>query len=428
MDSLSSLSKDLMPYFCLSGGRKSHSTGRETCQSLRNALVLGLTSKNFYAIVNDELFLQVLISEIALNRFKLQAEASEKKSQPLKFLASQYRFLSQWLENKPSIKSEIFEQQGCVFSTKNGLEVLSFNGHDFFCSSLGDSSSKALKISKTFRPKEPKSYVSEDFIVIAFNHSSIFIFSSVEKKLIKEFVVAGEITELHIKGNVLFVQERVDFEKHQFSIFCIDSDDSDPKIMAIPAEIDISIFVGSFCFGETYIIGLKRSLEGRMRTQLFAAPLVNQSEKSPDFWIEGPSFIGNVQFFPDGEHFIAFTWDDKLNFSVTQICVQEGKFELKAIAENISLGIGSSNLQISRMAYQYDRLFVTYRNFDFILNFFSYDLETGAISHFPPVKCSTYGPNSVFLYGKGSMHYVYPWQSQVDRMTTKIAMTTFSYI
>lgn len=346
--------------------------GPSSVKTFNNVLALGSTSKVYHLMTNSAPFFRSLVHSLdPAHPFLEKEEGSLSFKQ--KFWDLRHCF---WLKSETFLMSK----RSIPFANKEGVELVSF--HDGIHWSKLEKNAKShtllhsneMNINPEWLFQRDLAASSEKYLAVYTRvDSRVHIYTAVEKAHLATYVREGEIHQLAINGDFLFVVETFPFDVCYLNVFNLELPQDQE-----PVTITLGRYLGTppVCFGKEYCLFAKRNTLHayaldqlrEMRELEWGLPLTRESP------IQGEE---QRHLFPREDHFIEVI-AKKGTFDIAKISIEGSSLQKVMIAKDFVFQ-GCQNQGYTGIYFHEDRVLLP-RHFQRTTSISSFDITFGTES------------------------------------------------
>lgn len=327
-------------------------TGTDLKVTIRNAERLSMASKVFNQMIHSEPFFKALASTMEPDPF-FYSKLEKHETQLLK-----HRFLDLRGIFRQDNKTYNGVPDGETWVSERGLEFISFKDRIIQSTKLGESSSfNALDKWSTpildSRSAHFDARSDKYFVINNGTDRNVDVYTADRQEFLACYEIFGDICELTIEGNQLFVFERQLDGIFMLHAFNLERVQDAPVSIPLPGDYEQPA-----CFGKNHIIYWVTDFD---QDQPFALPLscLNEplGDNPIDLWLDGDPVKGLLYYFPYEDDFLEVYFKGD-SFFLSKICIEEGCFIMTPITKNID--ISTEDFTLTDVYLHHDRLFIAY--------------------------------------------------------------------
>jgi hypothetical protein len=387
--------------------------GRDLKETMKNAVVLSLTSKVMQTFINSYAFFEAYAQVMDSGHFLPELK------QPL----SSFKGRCFELRGLCSKKTEEFPgvTLGDAWVDEEGVKLFSFFkelGHfqlkeNFQFNPIEFPKDKPIDLSH-FTVSAPSIAKSNEYLAVHGSDSRVHFFNSDGKEYLSTFEVGGDIQQMAIQNNRLYVLSHIG----TFYLFVYDLEQQKELNRLHLEYYDQSMPI---CFGKNYLIYLSKLIIGK---GVLVHSLSNLHEK-----IHHASLtFGRSYYYPMEDGFIEVNFTALFVCDILKISIEEGCIKKTMIKGNLKISEGHSYLRTD-VCFHDDRLIMAYRG-DVGTKLFSYDLLLDTLSplHTIPSKKLQQKEDSFkprFLCMAEKVYYLF--MRSIDEDNYKCNFTTLNF-
>lgn len=366
--------------FFLPEKKEEHVSNYAIYNSLRTCLAFGSTAKYHYQLINSLSLCPSLIASFGPHPI-FESCGCKAANECKGILAHQFRQLTPWIKDSPAQNNREFTGIifGDAFGSQDGIEVFALqeggnnlpvfrflleeNNHLY--SQIGmPNTFVTIKNNREF----PTIARSKDFIAINRRSDSAVLCFSKEYIFVKHYEVTGEILELIIREDILYIREWTEDKKDKISISYLNAE---RNLFEVIISDNLSKPCVNCAFGETHVLFINGN-------QLIATPLISFTKQrlesgAPMIWITAFQFYSFHYILSYGEDFIGIEQQTN-TIQIVKIKILEENLQTELLEQcSIEGVIVAAHLHLGRLFFAIEKFGrqETYM--------YSYDLETNKL-------------------------------------------------
>ncbi len=383
---------------------------------IRNASALACVSKNFRDCISSKIFFDYLVRSIEPDIELLEKNSS---SEPVEVNGS---FKKKYTHLRTSYSKNLEDFYGDYFAdvwVNKDLEVeLVFFNQKIQCVQLKKDSNikeliipEALRVPSRSHSREfPFAVRSEKYLAINQRYdSAIYIYSSTDNKCLKRYLVEGDICQVVIQGEFLYVMQNNTQGECKLKVFNLQQ-----EFLQNTNEIDLPKNAKKFppptpiCFGSNYIAYTQHLQQGYQLHFLPISCLNSYPIDSKELpWIQGPVWDCFPYILTHNEGFLGMSIEKDKRHMIKKIDLSSQGIVETVIASSVN-ELRKHLGYCQDVCVHRDRIYFALEKNNSTTHIYSYDMLLDSTSHVGDIPM--YGSNHPFhprfVATATKLHYV----------------------